>query len=181
MISKKFNIISAVLAAALLLSSVPLAHAAAQQPSLSKISVKDYKGVSTATFKVCAGSQPLNKAGVLVTSKIDAVPLKIKSLAAETCSTFSVQLNAKDVKNVKVKLVTLASSEKMKNRLTSDINDLKTKIGDLENSMTQPGPNNLNGKFAKKVISEEISKINALKKDTKQLERTLDALNALRR
>lgn len=181
MISKKFNIISAVLAVTLLLSSVPLAHAAAQQPFLNKISVKDYKGISTATFKICAGSQSLNKAGVLVTSKIDVVPLKIKSLAAENCSTFSVQLKAKDVKNVNVKLVTPDNRDKMKNRITGEINDLKTKIGSLEKSMTPAGPNNLNGKLVKKIISDEVSKINALKKDTKQLERTLDALNALRR
>lgn len=181
MISKKFNIIIAVLAATLLLSSVPISHAAVQEPSLNKINLKEYKGFSTATFKVCAGSQTLSKAGVLATSKIDAAPLKLKALPAEQCSTFSVQIKAKDLKNINVKLVTSENREKMKNRITSEINELKTNIGELEKSMTPVGPNNANGKLAKKVISEEISKINVLKKDVKQLQRTLNALNSLSR
>lgn len=179
MISKRLSVIAAVLTATLLLSSVPIAHAAVQKPSLNKVDIKEYKGISTTKFKVCAGSQLLTNAGVLITSKIDIVPLKVKALPAEKCSTFSVQIAAKDVKNIDVKLVTSENREKMKNRITGEINDLKTTIGELENSKTPAGPNNANGKLAKKIISEEISKINALKKDTKQLERTLHALNAL--
>jgi hypothetical protein len=181
MISKKYNVIAAVLAATLLLSSVPIAHAAVQKPSLNKIDVKQYKGFNTATFKVCAGNQQLSKAGVLVTSKMDAVPLMIKTLSAEKCSTFSVQILAKDLKNINVKLVTSENSEKMKKRISAEINELKTNIGELEKSLTPAGPNNVNGKLAKKIISEEISKINAFKKDVKQLQKTLNALNILSR
>lgn len=180
MISKKFTIIAAVVAATLLLSSVPVSHAAVQQPSLEKMKIKEYKGYDTTTFKVCSGSQQLSRAGVLVTSKIDAVPLKIKSLPANTCSTFSVQIQAKDVKNIQVKLVTSDAQEKMKNRLSSEIDARKTYISSLEKSMTPAGPNNENGKLAKKLINGEISKINFLKGEIKQLQRTITALNTLK-
>ena len=181
MISKKINVITAVLAATLLLTSVPIAHAAVQKPSLNKVDVKEYKGFSTATYKICAGSQYLTKAGILVTSKIDAVSLKLKALPAGECSTFSTQIKAKDLKNINVKLVTSENREQMKNRISGEISELKTSISELEKSMTSGGPNNVNGKITKKVISQEISKINSLKADVKQLQKTLNALYVLGR
>ena len=180
MISKKFTIIAALVAATLLLSSVPASHAAVQKPTLEKINIKEYKGYDTTTFKVCAGSQQLSRAGVLVTSKIDAVPLKIKTLPANACSTFSVQIQAKDVKNIQVKLVTSDAQQKMKNRLGSEIDSRKTYISALEKSLTPAGPNNENGKLAKKLIDGEIGKINFLKGEVKQLQRTITALNAIK-
>ena len=163
----------------LVLANAHVADAAGKQPYIESPVVKSYKTTHYSIFKVCAGDERLSRAGVIVTSGIDAVPLKIKSIPAATCESLSVQVKAKNPATIKPTLVTSSEIDHMKNKWTNVVKSLKQDIGDLEKSLTKPGPNNANGKKLTKIVAAELEQIQMIKTDLKSAQRMLNALTSL--
>jgi len=172
----KTSAIVAIIAATLLMAHSGLADAATQSPYIKDINTKSYKGNHITTFKACVGSQTMSGAGVVVTSGIASVPLKIKAIPAGKCNTFSVNIPAIDTGTIKPKLVPFSAVDNMKTTLQAEIKELKEEIEQLQKNKPTRSGSNENGKLQSKAIKEHSSKINELRMELKNAQRTLNGL-----
>lgn len=142
-------------------------------PYIQLLEVQRSYGSYINIFNICAGSKSLSQAVVLISSNISAVPLKINSIDADECRTYAVQIQANDPTTIKHIIIQNYEIQGVKNSLALTAKNLKDKIIKAESSMNS---NFENDSKNKKVVGEEITKINALRS---QLKTTQIKLNAM--
>lgn len=105
-----------------------------KEPYIVPIEKALYKGAYVYTYNVCAGSQPLTGAIILVYSKSAATIEKINQIRAGLCDTIDTRIMALDPNTIQAKLIKADNVAKATKILENKAKSLKSKISELENA-----------------------------------------------
>jgi len=137
-----------------------------KEPYIVPIETSLYKGAFVHTYNVCAGSNSLNSAVILVYSKSAATIEKInQQIRPGLCDTFDTRIMAVDPNTIQAKLIKSKDVAKTVKILESKTKSIQTKISELENAF---------------IVDKNNKQINMLKVLKSNLDLTNNKLRALK-
>src|SRR3972149_5484688 len=167
--------IASILAVAVFLAASHSLEASAAlytQPYIQTLAIKTFKGQSTYVFNTCAGIRSLDGAGVVVSSDITAIRVKLdKTIKAGHCTINIVEIPTKDPSSVKAKLFLATHKKVMETYFVNKISVLKSKLQQLQQPQDNIGIKDTS--MLSKADIHLINQIKAVKSEIKVAEAEL--------